>query len=185
MAIHQQHRRRQRPRRVYLLHQIPALRIRGRQLRHILLPPTQRCAAKHLPPPANQCIPLPFILSLLNHLVQLRQLRRPERRRYSIALGKRPLCAHADVSRHRLVHGIRALGRPLHPSEYKPATKFSKLVPPLLVPRLQCTGAFGGSNHVQAGAHERVERDPVVINVRAQCGLPVRDLAISVQRDVR
>ncbi|KAG8341736.1 hypothetical protein TRVL_07439 [Trypanosoma vivax] len=146
---------------------------------------TKRRVTKHLPPPANQHIPLPFVLALLNHLVQLRQLRRPQRRCHTLALGNRPLCGHSDASRHRLVQGNRALGRPLHPSEYKLVAQFSKLIPPRLVPRVQCTGGFGGSNCVQAGAHEHIERDPIVITVRVQCGLSVRDLAVSAQRDVR
>ncbi|KAH8619912.1 hypothetical protein ERJ75_000117100 [Trypanosoma vivax] len=185
MAIHHKHRRRQRSRRVYRLHQAQGWRIRGRQLRHILLPPSQHRVGEHLPPPANQRVPLPFIFALLGHLVQLRQLRRSKRRRHALALGKRPLSGHPDASRHRLVQGIRALGRPRHSSEYKLATQFPKLIPPRLVPHVQCTGVIGGSNRVQAGAHEHIERDPIAITVRAQCGLPVRDLAISAQRDVR
>ncbi|KAG8343655.1 hypothetical protein TRVL_05516 [Trypanosoma vivax] len=87
MATHHQYWRRQRTLRIYRLHQILARRICGRQLRHIRLPPTQSRVSKHLPPPANQRIPLPFILALLNHLVQLRQLRRPERRHRTLPLG--------------------------------------------------------------------------------------------------
>ncbi|KAG8340387.1 hypothetical protein TRVL_08785 [Trypanosoma vivax] len=185
MAIHHQHRRRQRPRRIYRLHEVQACRIRDQQLCYILLPPPQRRVGKHLPPLANQRIPLPFILALLNHLVQLRQLRRPKRRRHTLALGNCPLCGHPDAPRHRLVHGIRALGTPLHSSEYIPVTQFPKLVPHRLVPRVRCTGGFGGSNHVQGGARERVERDPIAIAVRAQRGLPVRDLAVPTQRDFR
>ncbi|KAG8339343.1 hypothetical protein TRVL_09830 [Trypanosoma vivax] len=115
MAIYRQRRRRQRPWDTYRLHQAPARLARGRQLRHILLPPTQRCVSRHLPPPANQRIPLPFVLALLNHLVQLRQLRHPKGRCHGLALGNCPLCGHPDASCHCLVQRIRALGRPLIP----------------------------------------------------------------------
>ncbi|KAG8340541.1 hypothetical protein TRVL_08635 [Trypanosoma vivax] len=185
MATHRQHRGRQRPRRIYRPHSVPARLARGRRLRHILLPPTQRRVSTHLPPPANQRTPLPFILGLLNHPVQLRRLRHPKGRCHGLALGDCLLCGHPDASCHCLVQRIRALGRPLHSSEYLLVTQFSKLVPPRLVPRVRCMSAFGGSNHVQAGAHERIERDPIVIAVRAQCGPLVRDLAASIQRDVR
>ncbi|KAH8614796.1 hypothetical protein ERJ75_000649700 [Trypanosoma vivax] len=185
MAIHHQYRRRQWPWRTHQLRQIPALRVRGRQLRHILLPPPHCRVGKHLPPPANQRIPLPFILALLNPLAKLRQLWRSKRRCHTLAIGNYPLRAHADSLLHRLIQGIRALGRPLHSSEYKLVTQFSKLVPPRLVPRVRCTGVSGGSNHGQAGAREHIERDPVAITAWAQCGLPVRDHEISAQRDVR
>ncbi|KAG8340464.1 hypothetical protein TRVL_08708 [Trypanosoma vivax] len=109
MAIHHQHRRRQRSWRVYRLHQIPARRIRGRQFRHILPPPPKRRVGKHPLPPVNRRIPLPFVLALLNHPVQLRQLRRPKERRHALALGNCPLCGHPDAPRHRLVQRIHAL----------------------------------------------------------------------------
>ncbi|CCD19229.1 hypothetical protein ERJ75_000859500 [Trypanosoma vivax] len=125
MAVHHQHRRRQRRWRVYRLHQVPARRIRGQQLRHILLPSTQRVSASTF---LRQRIPPPFFLLLLSHLAQLRQLRRPKRRHHTLALGNRPLCGHPDASRHRLVQLIHALGRPLHYSEYKLVAQFSTLV---------------------------------------------------------
>ncbi|KAG8342809.1 hypothetical protein TRVL_06357 [Trypanosoma vivax] len=97
----------------------------------------------------------------------------------------RDTTGEADILRRRLVHAIRALGRPLHSSEYELVTQFSNLVPPRLVPPIQRTGGFGGSNRAQAGAHKRIERDPVMIAVRAQCGLQVRDLTVSAKRDVQ
>ncbi|KAG8343569.1 hypothetical protein ERJ75_001582500 [Trypanosoma vivax] len=148
-------------------------------------PSTEPAPCRQAPSSASESAHPSSVLALLNPLAKLRQLRRPQRRRHTLAPGNRPLCGHSDASRHRLIQGIRALGRRLHSSEYKPATQFSKLVPPRLVPRVRCTCVFGGSNHVQAGTHERIERDPIVITVRAQRGLPVRDLAISAQRDVR
>ncbi|KAG8340249.1 hypothetical protein TRVL_08922 [Trypanosoma vivax] len=183
MATHRQHRRRQRPWRIYRLHQVPARRIRGRQLRPVLRPPTQQRVSKHLPTPANQRDTLPFVLALLNHPAQLRQLRGPKRRRHAIALGNCPLCGRPDASRHRLVQGVRALSRSLRSSEYELVTQCPKLVLPRLFPRVQWMGVFEGSNHVQAGAHERIERVPIVITVWTQWGLPDRGLALFAKRD--
>ncbi|KAG8340707.1 hypothetical protein TRVL_08459 [Trypanosoma vivax] len=112
---------------------------------------------------------LSFILALLHHLVQLLQLRRPKGRRIGPELGNRPLLCHSEGPRHRLIHGFRALCRPLHSSEYKLVTQISKVVSPRPIPRIQCTAGFGQSNHVQAGTHEHIERGPVVATVRAQC----------------
>ncbi|KAG8342628.1 hypothetical protein TRVL_06552 [Trypanosoma vivax] len=185
MAIKHQHLRRQWPWRIYQVRQVQCRQICVLYLQHILRPPTQRRVSKHLPPPVKNRIPHPSALALLNHVSQLRQRQRPEQRHHTIALWNCPLCGHPVTSWRRVVRGTRAIGRPLHSSEYELVAQFSKLVPPRLVSRSRCAGRSGWRNRVQAGAHEHIERDAIVITVRAQCRLPVGDLAASAQRDVQ
>ncbi|CCD15576.1 hypothetical protein, unlikely [Trypanosoma congolense IL3000] len=92
--------------------------------------------------------PSSVFLSLLNHLVQFCQFQSPKRRCYTLALWNNPLCSHPNARCDRLVQGIRTLGRPLHSSENKIVTQFSKIVPTRLVPRVKCTCRIGGRNRV-------------------------------------
>ncbi|KAG8342151.1 hypothetical protein TRVL_07021 [Trypanosoma vivax] len=56
------------PPRAHRPRQFPPHRIRGQQLRHTHLPPTQRRASEHLPPPAIHDITVPRVLSHVHPL---------------------------------------------------------------------------------------------------------------------